>query len=239
MPLPTIECLATFGQITSSVSLSLTTAGIARGNGTFMVLSVPPPNIATARNSILYFYTPNRPPYSLATFFVVSSKVALLQTPGFQAAPTFNLINPAVSVTLVSPNILTEGLITPYTYGLQTVLQGPPDGIQIPLNSLGLQTGSIPASGSTTSVVIPSFYYPHIVCGITSTQAGALNIQRYIDPAGTIANGSALTASLTANTAAVIDSVSALGFGSFTVQITNTGTVTANLSGYALLLLAR
>ncbi len=70
------------------------------------------------------------------------------------------------------------------------------------LAQLGLLT-SVPATGNITSGVIASNGWLAFSLGLTSSQAGSISIQRYLDLAGTVAQGAAITASLTAATAAV------------------------------------
>lgn len=224
--------------LSSNVLLTQTTFGVGRGTVSFFNLSLPPPNIASARASLLPFYTNFNTPYTDPTFFVITPNIKAALTPGFQAAISISFAKPLITMGQFNPNLLTNGSFSPQQFGLQNVIQGPPSGIQVPAAGLGLAT-AIAASGNTISPIIPSYYYPHLVCGVTSSQAGALNIQRYVDVAGTVAQGAALTAALTGATPAVLDNADGKGFGSFTVQITNTGTVTATVSGLALLLLAR
>ncbi len=86
-----------------------------------------------------------------------------------------------------------------------------------------------------TSQLIPSCGYPRIAVAAENTVAGSINVQRYLDEAGTIPQGPALTQSLTAATAGVLNISDGNPFQSFTVNITGAGT----LSGVAVLLQSR
>jgi hypothetical protein len=99
---------------------------------------------------------------------------------------------------------------------------------------------SIPLSSSITSNLIFSDGYQLAAIGVTSSQAGAITVQRYMDDAGTIKQGAALTASLTASTAQVLNITDGYPFASFTVNISNTsGSTTANLTNLGILLQAK
>lgn len=96
--------------------------------------------------------------------------------------------------------------------------------------------GTIAAAGNYTSNVIIADGFKAIAAAITSTQAGAISIQRFIDRAGTIAQGAAISTTLVAATPAVVNSNDGLPFQSFVVKITNTGGSTATITNFALLL---
>jgi hypothetical protein len=102
---------------------------------------------------------------------------------------------------------------------------------------IGLST-SIAASGSNLSNLIVSNGYGAFAVGVTSSQAGTLTIQRYLDAQGTIVQGAALTATLTAATAAIVNATDGVPFGSFTVSVSNTGTAAATLTNTGVLLQA-
>ncbi len=95
--------------------------------------------------------------------------------------------------------------------------------------AMGLAT-SVPASGSVSSNVIPTNGNKSFAFGVTSSQAGTVSIQRYIDFAGTIPQGPALTASLTAATAAVVNATDGVPFQAVKVTVTNSGTAAATLT---------
>lgn len=181
----------------------------------------------------------NRGSSSSNSALTVSPSVTLGQSNAVSITKPFSIfITPSITTALVNQSIVAGGYFTKYSFGLESQLQGPPQGVQVPVGALGLATIITP-SGQTVSPIIPSYYFPHITFGCTSTQAGAVTIQRYIDLAGTVLQGAALTGTLVANTALIVDNADGKGFGSFQITITNTGTVNATLSAVILLLLAR
>jgi hypothetical protein len=99
-------------------------------------------------------------------------------------------------------------------------------------------TGTIAASGNWTSAVIVSDGFKSLSIGAKSTQTGAINIQRYLDRAGTIPVGAVITAALTAGTAQWATSNDGVAFQSFTVQITNTGASAATITNFGVLMSA-
>jgi hypothetical protein len=94
---------------------------------------------------------------------------------------------------------------------------------------------SVP-TGGFQSGVIPSDGFKTFAVGITSSEPGALNVQRFLDAAGTIAQGTVSTAPLTAGQAAVLNITDGLISRSFTLQVTNTGGAAATVTKFALLL---
>ncbi len=104
-------------------------------------------------------------------------------------------------------------------------------------SNIGLST-SVAASGNNTSNLIQSNGYGAFAVGVTSSQAGTLTVQRYLDAAGTVPQGSVLTATLVAGTAAVVNATDGVPFGSFTISVSNTGTSAATLSNVGALLQA-
>ena len=96
--------------------------------------------------------------------------------------------------------------------------------------------GTIAASGNYTSPVIPSDGFKAIAIGLQSSQAGAINIQRFLDTKGLVPIGSLATVALVAATqnSLVIDDTTP--FQSFTVQITNSGGSAATITNFALVL---
>ncbi len=95
---------------------------------------------------------------------------------------------------------------------------------------------SIPANGNIKSNVIPSNGWQKGAIGISSTEAGNLSAQRYVDQAGTIPIGAVITAAITANTPLAISWSDGLPYGSFQVTVTNTTGVVANLSDVVVLM---
>jgi hypothetical protein len=61
-------------------------------------------------------------------------------------------------------------------------------------------------------------------------------VQRYIDRPGTIAQGSASTASITANTPVVLNITDGKPYQVFSITITNSSGIPANASAFAVLL---
>jgi hypothetical protein len=104
----------------------------------------------------------------------------------------------------------------------------------VPASVHGLAS-SVVASGNSLSNLLFADGYKILSVGATSSQAGQIQVQRYIDDGGQIAQGAAVTASLTANTPAVVNVTDGLPFSSYTVKITNTGGSTANLTNVVIL----
>ena len=119
---------------------------------------------------------------------------------------------------------------TPFDSG--PVLQFP-----VPAAQLNL-AASVPAAGSVSSNLIQTNGYKVLALGVTSTQAGTATIQRYLDAAGTIAQGPALSVTLAASTAAVLNSNDGAAFQSARVTVTNSGASAGTLSNVLLLLQA-
>jgi hypothetical protein len=96
--------------------------------------------------------------------------------------------------------------------------------------ALGLNA-SVPASGNLPGNVIVSNGWKLFSVGLKSTQAGQISIQRFLDLAGTVPQGAAVTASLTANTAAYATvGTDGLPFASVQVTVSNSGASAATLS---------
>lgn len=94
---------------------------------------------------------------------------------------------------------------------------------------------SIAASGNWNSGLIFSDGYRYLTVTATSSQAGALVIQQYVDMAGTIPRVVSSTA-LVAATPLIVDIADLKPFMSFTVQINNTGGSGAAVTGFQVLL---
>lgn len=104
-------------------------------------------------------------------------------------------------------------------------------------SGVGTTLTTIAASGNWLSNVIVSDGFGKIAVGLKSTQAGAINIQRYIDRAGLVPlTATPDTVSLVANTANALVITDGKPFQSFTIQVTNTGASTATVSNIAILL---
>lgn len=95
---------------------------------------------------------------------------------------------------------------------------------------------SVAAGGNTLSPVISTNGYTRIACGVTSSQGGTLVIQRYVDDAGTVPQGPALSVTLAAGVANVLNVIDGNPFSSFTVEVTNSGSASATLSNFGLLI---
>jgi hypothetical protein len=95
---------------------------------------------------------------------------------------------------------------------------------------LGLNA-SVPASGNLAGSVIVSNGWKLFSVGLKSTQAGQISVQRFLDLAGTVPQGAAVTAALTANTAAYATvGTDGLPFASVQVTVSNSGASVATLS---------
>jgi len=95
---------------------------------------------------------------------------------------------------------------------------------------------TIGASSNWTSGLMFSMGFKALSVGLTSTQAGAINIQRYLDLAGTVVQGAASTVAIVANTAVVLNVYDNLPFTTFTIQVTNTGGSTATVNPFGALM---
>lgn len=115
--------------------------------------------------------------------------------------------------------------------------QGPVLQYVVPGSYLNLAS-SVPASGSVSSNIIPTNGYKVFAFGITSSQAGTVTIQRYLDQAGTIPQGPALSASLSAATAQTLNATDNVAFQSIKVTVSNSSATAATLTNVLLLLQA-
>ncbi|MBJ9663191.1 hypothetical protein [Burkholderia gladioli] len=95
---------------------------------------------------------------------------------------------------------------------------------------LGL-AGNVPANGNLAGLVLVSNGWKLFSVGLKSTQAGQISVQRFLDLAGTVPQGAAVTAALTANTAASATvGTDGLPFASVQVTVTNSSGSAATLS---------
>jgi hypothetical protein len=92
-------------------------------------------------------------------------------------------------------------------------------------------------AGTWVSPLQRSAGLTHIAFAVTSTQGGSVVLNKYLDPLGQIAAGSA-TAAMTANAALVLDHSSSSLLQSFSIAINNTAAQVATLSS-ALCVLAK
>jgi hypothetical protein len=108
--------------------------------------------------------------------------------------------------------------------------KGPATQSVVPPTYLGLAS-SIAASGNAQSAVINSDGFQNLAVGITSSQAGSVSIQRFLDAAGTIAQGAPTTGTLVADTPLVVSVSDALIYQSFQITVTNSSaSAAANLT---------
>jgi hypothetical protein len=107
---------------------------------------------------------------------------------------------------------------------------GPTVQVLIPLTGAGA-----PAFVSGVSQVIPTGGYPRIAVTLTSSAAGTLAVQRYLDVADTIPQGAAVTATLVAGTSATLNITDMAPCQSFTISVPSGAT----LSNAAVLLQSR
>ncbi len=108
---------------------------------------------------------------------------------------------------------------------------GPRAQYSVPLSFVAPLT--IPAGGVVTSDFIPSGGMTGIAVGATSTQAGMISVQRFLDMAATIPIGAPATASLSAGTANGLTITDGVIFLSFTVSLSNSSSAAASLTGLA------
>jgi hypothetical protein len=119
----------------------------------------------------------------------------------------------------------------------EPVAQGPLAQCDLSLNANAAPPATLAATtGTFTSGFILSDGFKTIACGVQSSGAGVLTIQRYVDKAGAFPQGAAITAPIVANTALVINSDDDLAFMSFTITVTNTSGSIANITHFVLLL---
>ena len=93
---------------------------------------------------------------------------------------------------------------------------------------------TIAASGNWKSGALSSTWGA-LAAAVTSSQAGALTIQRYADAGLIIPIGALISATLVANTPNYVSVADGVPFLYFQVEITNTGGSTANITGAAIL----
>lgn len=89
-----------------------------------------------------------------------------------------------------------------------------------PLVQAFLTAAQLGLTSPGTSPLMSSGGYPRIAVGATSSATGSISVQRYLDAAGTIPQGPALTQALSAATAGVLNVSDGAPFQTFTVTIT-------------------
>lgn len=126
---------------------------------------------------------------------------------------------------------------TMQTFGDQGIQVNPGGAMQVlvPATVHNLPA-TIAAGNHVTSNLIPSDGLQIGAVGVTSSQGGVVTVQRDLDDAGTVKQGAALTATLSAGVAQVLNITDGNPFASFTVDISNTGGGTANLTNLGILL---
>ncbi len=109
--------------------------------------------------------------------------------------------------------------------------------LQVPLLPALINiSASIAGNGSVVSDVIIANGYKAFAFGCTSSQNGTVSIQRYLDQAGTILQGAALTVSLTGGTAAILNNSDNHPFQSMVITVSNSSGSAATLTNTLLLL---
>lgn len=112
---------------------------------------------------------------------------------------------------------------------------GPCLQCQADANNLGIDS-DLPANQNVTSFLVYTNGYKVFSFALTSTKAGTLEIQRYLDTAGTIRQGAVITGSITANTPLVLSNTDGRPFQTMRITISNSEAIDATLSGVMLLL---
>lgn len=110
----------------------------------------------------------------------------------------------------------------------------PPTGPTIPTPPTA-PPATIAASGNYKTGIMNAAGFKGLAAACTLSQAGTLVIQRYIDPAGTIAIGTPISATLVGGTANTVDVIDGLPAAAWQVTISNTGGSTGNLTAVAFL----
>lgn len=99
----------------------------------------------------------------------------------------------------------------------------------VPSASIGLVT-PVPATTQHNSKVILTGGLNKGSAGLASSQAGTLSVQRYVDPAGLVPLGAALTVAVVANTPVSVGWSDGLPSSSIVMSFNNTSGSAANLT---------
>jgi hypothetical protein len=101
--------------------------------------------------------------------------------------------------------------------------------------------GTVNATSTVTSNVIKAYGFTLIGAGCTLSQAGAIKIQLYLDDAGTIPMGAAVSQTLAAGVANAVQTTAGgpAPFRSFTVAIQNTSGSSATITNPVILCQSR
>jgi hypothetical protein len=92
------------------------------------------------------------------------------------------------------------------------------------------------ASATVNSAVIPTGGFTRIAVGLTTSHAGTLSVQRYVDAAGVTPLGTAITVSLVAATPNSVSAADGAPSGSIVVSFVNSAGASATLTGATVLL---
>lgn len=98
-------------------------------------------------------------------------------------------------------------------------------------------TGGFPATiaaGATVNFTFPTVNQNAFAAGVKMDQAGNLTIQRYLDSAGLIPIGAAVTVGVVANVAVTVNVADGVPCNFIKLSIQNTSGVVANLAAVAL-----
>ncbi len=121
-------------------------------------------------------------------------------------------------------------------YGIQ---QGAALTRELIFSDLGLTTPlSVAAGGTLATPVIETYDYKYFALGATASGALSVSVQEYLDVAGTVPQGAALTASVTAAGALNVNSAGDVVFRSIKITFSNSGTAAVTLDLLRLVLRA-
>jgi hypothetical protein len=97
---------------------------------------------------------------------------------------------------------------------------------------------TIPEGGSFTSGILPGDGFKTFAIALTSSQAGSISVQRFLDAAGTIPVAAVNTQALTAAASPpnVLTITDGLPYLTFKVTITNTGGAAATVTNFAFIM---
>lgn len=96
--------------------------------------------------------------------------------------------------------------------------------------------GTIASLGTFTSPLLPSGGCGHLALGVNLSNAGTVLVHRYLDNAGSVEIGAALTLALTGGTLAVLDNNDGKAFASEKVVIINGVASVGTLAAFAMLI---
>ena len=96
---------------------------------------------------------------------------------------------------------------------------------------------TLAASSTWSSGLIYNDGYRYLTVAVTSSQAGSILVNQYLDTAGTIARPTNTT-TLTASTGVIVDITDLKPFGTYTISVVNSSTLASTLSGFACIMSA-